>query len=468
MLNKNKPRVGLLPFYLKLYDDILPQRGNGFEEFLKQIVAALSSRGLDVRQAPVCRVSSEFETAIKDFEKSEVDCIFTLHLAYSPSLESIDAFCASELPVVILDVTMDASFGMSVAPERIMYNHGIHGVMDFANMLKRRKRPFEIIAGHGADSVVLERAASYARAAMAARALRDSRVVRIGDTFNGMGDFTVDPEILQKKLGITAEQVALTTLDDAVATVTAEEVQSEIILDQQRYLCEADEETHTKSVRVGLGLRKLLANGDYSAFSINFQGFNSAERPADTMPFLEICKAMERGTGYAGEGDVLTAALVGALAHAFDAVTFTEIFCPDWKGNTLFLSHMGEINPALAGEKPRLFRKPFILGGAHDPAVLTFAAKSGPAVYVNLAPMPDDQFTLIVTPVTILTEDATFNPALSNAVRIWMRPALEVASFLEEYSRAGGTHHSALVLGDCADALAAFGRMSGMKVVRLG
>jgi L-arabinose isomerase len=468
MLNQNKPQVGLLPFYLKLYDDISPERGNGFEEFLNQIVAALTRRGADVRQAPVCRISSEFENAIKDFENSGVDCIFTLHLAYSPSLESIEAFCSSELPIVILDVTMDASFGMSVSPARIMYNHGIHGVMDFANMLKRRKKPFEIIAGHGADNAVLDRAAAYARAAKAARSLRSSRVVRIGETFNGMGDFAVDPEILQSVLGITTEQIELTTLDAAVETITAEDVQSEILLDQQRYLCDADEESHTNSVRVGLGLRKLLSDGGYSAFSINFQGFNSAERPADTMPFLEICKAMERGTGYAGEGDLLTAALVGALASAFDAVTFTEIFCPDWQGNTLFLSHMGEINPALAGEKPRLFKKPFILSGAHDPAVLTFAAKSGPAVYVNLAPLLDDQFALIVTPVTILKEDATFNPALSDAVRIWMKPTLDIASFLEEYSRAGGTHHSALVLGDCADALAAFGRMSGMKVLRLG
>jgi hypothetical protein len=32
------------------------------------------------------------------------------------------------------------------------------------------------------------------------------------------------------------------------------------------------------------------------------------------MPFLEFSKAMERGIGYAGEGDALTAVLVGALA----------------------------------------------------------------------------------------------------------------------------------------------------------
>jgi L-arabinose isomerase len=56
---------------------------------------------------------------------------------------------------------------------------------------------------------------------------------------------------------------------------------------------------------------------------------------------------------------------------------------------------------------------------------------------------------------------------MRDVVRAWVRPAGKVAEFLEAYSRAGGTHHSALVLGDRADALAAFGRMSGLEVVRL-
>ena len=59
-------------------------------------------------------------------------------------------------------------------------------------------------------------------------------------------------------------------------------------------------------------------------------------------------------------------------------------------------------------------------------------------------------------------------------VRAWVRPHGGVARFLEAYSRAGGTHHSALLLGDKAEALAAFGRILQMlagtriEVVRIG
>jgi L-arabinose isomerase len=462
-----KTTAGLLPFYLKLYDDHQPDRRNGFNGFVARIAAGLEARGIAVATAPVSRVNGEFEQSIRELEAGGADCIITLHLAYSPSLEALESFCRTRLPIILLDTTMDADFGLSVSPTRIMYNHGVHGVMDFASMLRRRRRPFEIVAGHDSDPSVLDRVAGYVRAARAARELRGSRVLRVGQAFEGMGDFSVPEEVLVDALGIRADTVGLDALDRAAVQVSARDVASEVAEDRVRYVCELTEAAHARSVRVGLGLRRLLDAGGYHALSVNFQAFDRADRPADTMPFLEISKAMARGLGYGGEGDVLTAALVGALNRAFGAVTFTEIFCADWAGGLLFLSHMGEINPALASDTPRILEKPFFIGGSRDPAVLTCAVRPGPAALVNLAPGPDDSFTLIVAPVEVLAETAALDPAMRDGVRAWVRPPGEVASFLEAYSRAGGTHHSALVLGEYADAVAAFGRMVGLDVVEI-
>lgn len=463
----NTPKVGLLPFYLKLYDDLLPACRAGFDGYVKRIAAGLEARGLAVQTAPVCRVAGEFKAAIAGFEAAGVECLVTLHLAYSPSLEALEACLRTHLPIVILDATMDADFGVGVSPGRIMYNHGVHGVMDFASMLRRHRRAFEIVAGHDGDPTVLDRTADLARAAAGARSFRGSRILRVGEAFAGMGDFAVAEEVLAAKLGIGVRQIGLEVLDEAIRNVTDDAVEQEVADDRGRYECVLAGEAHARSVRVGLGLRRLLEEGGYRGFSVNFQAFDRGDRPANTMPFLEISKAMARGVGYAGEGDVLTAALVGALARAFGAVSFTEIFCADWAGGTLFLSHMGEISPAVAGDRPRVIAKPFFSGGSLDPAILTCAARPGPAVFVNLAPGPDDTFALILAPVEILAEGTSLDPAMRDVVRTWIRPRGPVAPFLEAYSRAGGTHHSALVLGDRAEAVAAFGRMCGLEVVAL-
>ena len=131
-MTSKQPRVGLLPCYLKLYDDLLPECRAGFDGFVERIEAALESRGIAVQTTPVCRVAEEFAAAVCGCEQAGVDALMTVHLAYSPSLELIDAACATGLPIILLDTTMDADFGIGVSPERIMYNHGVHGVMDFA------------------------------------------------------------------------------------------------------------------------------------------------------------------------------------------------------------------------------------------------------------------------------------------------------------------------------------------------
>ena len=197
------PRIGLLPLYLKLYDETLPDTRQAFAGLTESVTNGFADQGIDVVQAGICRLADEFDAAVAGFTAEDVDCIVTLHLAYSPSLESIDALVKTPLPILVLDTTMDHSFGRDVSPEGIMYNHGIHGVMDMACMLRRRGRPFQIVAGHVTESDVLGRAGAIVRAAFAARRLRQTRALRIGEAFAGMGDFAVDEAVLKDKLGIT-------------------------------------------------------------------------------------------------------------------------------------------------------------------------------------------------------------------------------------------------------------------------
>ncbi len=183
------------------------------------------------------------------------------------------------------------------------------------------------------------------------------------------------------------------------------------------------------------------------------------------MPFLEASKAMARGLGYAGEGDVLTASLVGALASVYPDTTFTEIFCADWGNGEVFLSHMGEMNLNLAAGKPRLVEKPFPWTDADNPVVALGCFRRGDAVLVNLAPMAGDAYTLVIAPVQMIEPKG--EDRMADTIHGWFRPALPVNDFLAEYSRAGGTHHSALVYGAPVSELAGFAELMGWRAVVL-
>ncbi|MCL4694067.1 MAG: hypothetical protein KJ060_16330 [Candidatus Hydrogenedentes bacterium] len=457
------PRIGLLPLYLALYDERMPELRAEFEPFIQDVVDGLVTRGVEVYRADVCRVQHEVASAVGVFDEADVDLIVTLHLAYSPSLETADSLIASPQPLLLLDTTMDVSFGLDADPARIMQNHGVHGVQDLASVLRRCERHYEIVAGHLSDSRVLDRASAIAGGACAARLLRSMRTMRIGATFAGMGDFALADTLLEALLGVTVVQREVDDLATIAADIGDDDIQQELESDCQQHEVDVPEDVHRRSIRVGLALRRLLEREQCDSFTFNFGAFNSNRGPIDTVPFLEASKAMARGMGYAGEGDVLTASLVGALNGAFGRTTFTEIFCPDWKGNALFLSHMGEVNPETADGVPRLCEKDFPWAGALNPAVLTCATAPGPAVLVNLAPGPKNTFTLILAPVESLGDGT--HPSMRDVIRGWIRPKnSDVAVWLEQYSRLGGTHHSALVMDGDVDALAAFGRYAGLSV----
>jgi L-arabinose isomerase len=431
------------------------------EPFLDAAAARLAEQGVDVVRVPICRVRSEFDAAVRTIEEADADAIVTLHLAYSPSLESANALTATPLPVIMMDTTLDADFSQATDPDRLTYNHGIHGVQDLASMLGRLGKPYRVVAGHFEHSDVAARVAGLCRAAQAARLFRSARVLRVGPSFTGMGDFKVSEAVLRRRFGIEVRQVSRGDLEAHAADVSETQIQAEMARDAEVFDLEVESAVLHRSERVCLGLRRLLEEERATAFSQNFLAFDTAEGPACTVPFLECSRGMARGIGYAGEGDVLTAALVGALARGFGQTTFTEIFCPDWTGGTLFLSHMGEVNPDLAAARPLVFEKPFAYTGAHNPASLACALKPGAAVLVNLTPRPNDTFRLIVAPVESLGDGT--HPDLKHCVRGWIRPAGDLAGFLERYSTLGGTHHSALVYGVGLEPLREFAAQIGVE-----
>lgn len=455
------PHAGLLPLYLALYDECLPDLRPRVAAFAAEVAQALRGAGLRVSEAPICTVRPEFEAALAGLAEADVDLVVTLHLAYSPSLEAVDALAAFGKPIVMLDTTPDADFGRHVDPALLLANHGIHGVQDLAAMLRRRGAAYRVVAGHLSDHEPLRRTAELARAALAARRFGSMRALRVGFPFAGMGDFAVEEQTLRGRLGIEAREIAADGLTPFAATVTEEEIDAEVAADSVAFAADLPADVHRRSVCVGLGLRKALEAGGYGAFSVNFQAFVQPDGPVCTVPFLECCKAMARGVGYAGEGDLLTASLVGALLAGWEGVTFTEMFCADWQGDGLFLSHMGEVNPAAAAAKPRLYEKAYPFSPAQNPATLACALRLGPATLVNLSPGPDESFRLIAAEVEVL-EDGT-HPACSDWIRSWVRPQAPVARFLEAYSMLGGTHHCALMPGIHREALAEFARIAGLE-----
>ena len=459
----NKTKIGFLPFYIKLYDDC----GSGakarprLEPFADRLVDELKQRNFDVVTVPFCRIKNEFKEAVEKFEQEGCKAIVTWHAAYSPSLECIDALAGTDLPIVVLDTTETYSMGPTLEQFEISLCHGIHGVMDMCSMLNRRSKAFAIAAGHIDHSDVMDKTAGFIRAAVAAKSLKGSNTGSIGGSFDGMGDFLVEDQEMLDRFGVKIIYPEKGELAKYRSEVAEADVKAEMEKDLATFyqIEPVDAESHARTVRNCLAVRRWIEERKLSAMTVNFREITE-ETGLEIMPFMEACKAMARGTGYAGEGDVLTASLVGALMNGYDEVAFIEIFCPDWKGNTLLLSHMGEYNSNLTSGKDGMKEIPFIYGDAKSPVVSYGRYKGGDAVFVNLYRTSND-FRMIISAVDMV-EVRPDDDTLEVRVRGWMKPKKPIANFLEDISRVGATHHSALIYGARVEELVYFADLLGI------
>jgi L-arabinose isomerase len=288
--------------------------------------------------------------------------------------------------------------------------------------------------------------------------MRKSRVGIIGEPFRGMGDFAVPFDVLKKEIGLEVVSASSEDIAKLMPELDSEPVKAETAKDIKRFKQgEFTAEALAESESACLAVGKWLEAKKLNAFTMNFQNITGAPG-LPVVPFLEASKAMARGIGYGGEGDVLTAALCGALAQVIPETTFTEMFCPDWQEERIFLSHMGEVNTDLAVD-PELNQRPYPYSAAGEPVLASGCLKAGNGWLVNVAPGPDNTFSLITAPVEVC--DSNGQEAIEKGIRGWIKPQIPLSDFLEKYSRLGGTHHKVLCYNADEATLKAFAARMG-------
>ena len=305
-----KIKVGYLPLYIKLYDDSNPHYRDPMVDYMHMLIKMLESQGLEVVLADeVCRIKPEFDRAAKKFNDAGVSAVITQHLAYSPSLESIEALLSLDAPIIVFDTTPDYQL-LKVANYKgcISANHGIHGVQDMCNLLKRNGKPYYLCVGHALHSEVVSEVVGMCRAATVKKAFQTEKVGSVGGSFTGMGDFLVSDERYKNDIGVEVQYMTTEVVKEYLPKVTEEEIDAELAYDAAHYDSDITfQAEYREATRSGLAVRKWMQDNGLHAATVNFLTLDICGLPK--MPFIECCKIMERGQGYAGEGDVLTAGL---------------------------------------------------------------------------------------------------------------------------------------------------------------
>lgn len=459
--------VGVLLTLADLYRKSMPGLSEEYTHNWTRVLEEILNDTATLHIPATAHTAEEIAGAVRSCEQADCSLLLVLPMAYAPSGAAIDSLAATDLPILVVSTSRDLTLTDQITHEDLRANQAMHGVQDLANLLRRRGRNFVLVAGHHSQEGFRGKLKQVCEAAAGARTLRSGRIGRLGTPFAGMLDFSYAPSLLSQKLGLEVVELEPELLINRAAEVQPDEVKQ--FLDWARATFQMDpdltEEELNTAANWSLALEKIVEDHNLDGIAMNFQAVLAAG--AATLPFLGADRLMSRGIGYAGEGDVLTAALTRTLHGMCGASTFTETFCPDYQKGEILLSHMGECNPALADpDRPVVLKaKPFSIGKCTRPVVPIFQLEPGTVTLASLSESPVTEsglaagFQLVVFRGEIVpAEDQSKLTSPYARLRI----SGDLPEFLERYSRAGGTHHLALGYGDLIDELFVLAELMGI------
>jgi L-arabinose isomerase len=350
-------------------------------------------------------------------------------------------------------------------------NQAAHGDREFGYIQTRLGVPRKTVAGHVSDPAVVDRIATWQRAAAGVAAVRKLKLARFGDNMRDVAVTEGDKVEAQLRFGVSVNTYGVNDLVAMVDEVTDAEVDAliEQYADAYEVLPElaADGDRHESlryGARIEAGLRTFLTDGGFGAFTTNFQDLGGLRQ----LPGLAVQRLMAEGYGFGGEGDWKTSVMLHTIkamgGNDSRGTSFMEDYTYHWGPGTpkILGAHMLEVCPSIAAGRPRVEIHSLSIGDREDPVRLVFDAEPGPAVVIGICDL-GDRFRLVLNEITVVEPDEPL-PKLPVARAVW-EPKPDLATSAESWIAAGGPHHTVLSMAVDTDQLVDFANMLGVELL---
>jgi L-arabinose isomerase len=327
-------------------------------------------------------------------------------------------------------------------------NQSAHGDREFGYITSRLRKPRKVVVGYWKDASTQSRIATWMRVCAAWSDSQKMRIIRFGDNMNNVAVTDGDKVEAEIRLGYHVDNAPIATLVPYINNVTEKEIDA-LISEYEKIYDFADnckpgapQHIHVRNAAAQeIGLRRYLEEKGAKAFTTSFDELDGMTQ---LMGFASQ-RLMAEGYGFGAEGDWKTAALVRTMWVMGQGLpgggqSFLEDYTLNFAGSdsTILQAHMLEINPEIAGNKPRIEVHFLNIGSAGTCARLVFQAHPGKGIAATVVDM-GNRFRMIVNKVEVVEPQAL--PKLPVACALW-KPMPDLETGAGAWIIAGGTHHS--------------------------
>lgn len=404
-------------------------------------------------------------------EKNCIGIIAWMH-TFSPAKMWIRGLKALQKPLLHLHTQFNRDIPWATMDMDFMnLNQSAHGDREFGFIVSRLGIKRKVVTGFWDTQEVQKEIGDWTRVAAGWNDWQGAKFARFGDNMRYVAVTDGDKVEAESQFGFSVNTYGIGDLVALINSASDAEVKAMIEDYERNYNIApnlqkggAQYSSLIEGAKIEIGLTKFLEEGGFKGFSDTFEDLHGMIQ----LPGLAVQRLMQKGYGFAGEGDWKTAALVRAMKVMGDGLDGANAFMEDYtyhldpQNPMIMGSHMLEVDAALAVNKPSLEIHPLGIGGKADPVRLVFNAKGGDSLVASLMDF-GNHFRLLVNK-TQGVEVTNELPKLPVARVLW-KPLPDLKTSATAWILAGGAHHTCYSQNLSAEQLEDFAEIAGLEYV---
>jgi len=338
-------------------------------------------------------------------------------------------------------------------------------IPEIACVFKRANLSYEIVTGYLADEDTWAEIEEWVEAAKVYYALNHSRMGILGHYYGGMLDVYTDLTELATTFGAHFEMVEMCELKAIRDQVTKEEINQKINEFRQVYEivpeCEVTE--IERAAHTSVALDKLVATRKIDALAYYYEGYSGNDYE-DIVTSVIAGNTLLTGKDIpvAGECEVKNLQAMKILSLFGAGGSFSEFYAMDFKDDVVLLGHDGPAHFNMAEEHVKLVPLSVYHGKPGKGLSIQMSVKQGPVTVLSVVEEKEG-FSLLVA-----EGESVAGPVLQiGNTNSRYKFDVPVKSFIEQWSKAGPSHHCAIGIGHNARKIRKLGFLLNIPVKQI-
>lgn len=464
-------KIGLFGIGLDTYWPQFEGLLSRLEGYQQLVLKKLDANGTSVVNGGMVDHPQKAHEVAMLFQQQQVDAVFLFITTYALSHNVLPVVQKVKVPVIVLNLQPEEALDYDsfnaigdrgkMTGEWLAYCQSCVAP-EVASVFNRSSITYQLITGYLQEAHVWEQVEEYLQALRVKKGMASNRVGLLGHYYNGMLDVYSDLTQQAAVFGNHFEILEMGILKQRRDAVTNTEISQKIEDFKASFnvLPECEQTELERAAKTAIALEQLMDDYELGSMAYYYEGKGDEsylDIVTSLIPGLTLLTG--RNKPIAGEYEVKNVQAMKIMDLLGCGGSFSEFYAMDFKDNVILLGHDGPAHFAISDGKVSLVPLPVYHGKPGKGLSIQMKVKSGPVTLLSVCQGGDGRVFLLVAEG--MSEDGP-TLQIGNTNSRYRFP-MHIRSFMDQWSKAGPSHHCAIGVGHKAGVLHKLAWMLGVE-----